>query len=152
MNFPPNETTPFNVMFSVAISFSYMWHIQYIFLSRSAVHEHTAAEKPQPKNTQHYLFSPFGLKCYVYVLFNICLFPPFHLLCCSHQELHTEAGFNDPVLLRRKRMAQVEKNTCQLFIQTDHLFYKYYKTREAVIAQVIHVYHDSLDTQATVVL
>ncbi|XP_031138367.1 disintegrin and metalloproteinase domain-containing protein 10-like [Sander lucioperca] len=50
--------------------------------------------------------------------------------------LHTEAGFNDPVLLRKKRMAQVEKNTCQLFIQTDHLFYKYYKTREAVIAQI----------------
>uniref|UniRef100_A0A8C6TCX2 Disintegrin and metalloproteinase domain-containing protein 10 n=1 Tax=Neogobius melanostomus TaxID=47308 RepID=A0A8C6TCX2_9GOBI len=41
-----------------------------------------------------------------------------------------------PVLLRRRRMAQVEKNTCQLFIQTDHLFYKYYKTREAVIAQI----------------
>lgn len=36
-------------------------------------------------------------------------------------------------------MAQVEKNTCQLFIQTDHLFFKYYKTREAVIAQVITV-------------
>ncbi len=33
-------------------------------------------------------------------------------------------------------MTQVEKNTCQLFIQTDHLFYKYYKSREAVIAQV----------------
>uniref|UniRef100_A0A8C4DFW7 Disintegrin and metalloproteinase domain-containing protein 10 n=1 Tax=Dicentrarchus labrax TaxID=13489 RepID=A0A8C4DFW7_DICLA len=47
---------------------------------------------------------------------------------------HTES--NDPVLLRKKRMAQVEKNTCQLFIQTDHLFYKYYKTREAVIAQI----------------
>lgn len=46
---------------------------------------------------------------------------------------------DDPVLQRKKRMAQVEKNTCQLFIQTDHLFYKYYKTREAVIAQVIRV-------------
>lgn len=34
-------------------------------------------------------------------------------------------------------MTQPEKNTCQLFIQTDHLFYKYYKTREAVIAQVM---------------
>lgn len=33
-------------------------------------------------------------------------------------------------------MTQPEKNTCQLFIQTDHLFYKYYKTRGAVIAQV----------------
>uniref|UniRef100_A0A667WVP0 Disintegrin and metalloproteinase domain-containing protein 10 n=1 Tax=Myripristis murdjan TaxID=586833 RepID=A0A667WVP0_9TELE len=46
------------------------------------------------------------------------------------------ADANDPVLLRKKRMTQVEKNTCQLFIQTDHLFYKYYKTREAVIAQI----------------
>lgn len=45
---------------------------------------------------------------------------------------------NDGVLLRKKRMTQIEKNTCQLFIQTDHLFYKYYKTREAVIAQVRH--------------
>uniref|UniRef100_A0A7N8YB48 Disintegrin and metalloproteinase domain-containing protein 10 n=1 Tax=Mastacembelus armatus TaxID=205130 RepID=A0A7N8YB48_9TELE len=51
-------------------------------------------------------------------------------------ELHTEVESNDPVLLRKKRMAQAEKNTCQLFIQTDHLFYKYYKTREAVIAQI----------------
>ena len=40
-----------------------------------------------------------------------------------------------PVLLRKRRMTTPEKNTCQLFIQTDHLFYKYYKTREAVIAQ-----------------
>ncbi|XP_048828902.1 disintegrin and metalloproteinase domain-containing protein 10-like [Brienomyrus brachyistius] len=39
-------------------------------------------------------------------------------------------------LLRKRRAAQVEKNTCQLFIQTDHLFYKYYGTREAVIAQI----------------
>ncbi|MEQ2250479.1 Disintegrin and metalloproteinase domain-containing protein 10, partial [Ilyodon furcidens] len=53
----------------------------------------------------------------------------------AKQELHTEAELDDPVLLRKKRMAQVEKNTCQLFIQTDHLFYKYYKTRDAVIAQ-----------------
>lgn len=52
------------------------------------------------------------------------------------KEFHTEVGSNDPVLLRKKRMAQAEKNTCQLFIQTDHLFYKYYKTREAVIAQI----------------
>ncbi|XP_060770598.1 disintegrin and metalloproteinase domain-containing protein 10-like [Neoarius graeffei] len=43
---------------------------------------------------------------------------------------------DDHVLKRKKRMAQVEKNTCQLFIQTDHLFFKYYKTREAVIAQI----------------
>ncbi|XP_060742213.1 disintegrin and metalloproteinase domain-containing protein 10-like isoform X1 [Tachysurus vachellii] len=47
-----------------------------------------------------------------------------------------KASSDDQVLQRKKRMAQVEKNTCQLFIQTDHLFYKYYKTREAVIAQI----------------
>uniref|UniRef100_A0A669BI53 Disintegrin and metalloproteinase domain-containing protein 10 n=1 Tax=Oreochromis niloticus TaxID=8128 RepID=A0A669BI53_ORENI len=49
------------------------------------------------------------------------------------KEVHTEL---DTQLLRKKRMAQAEKNTCQLFIQTDHLFYKYYKSREAVIAQI----------------
>lgn len=43
---------------------------------------------------------------------------------------------NGPVILRRKRAAAKDKNTCQLFIQTDHLFHKYYGTREAVIAQV----------------
>ncbi|XP_047218918.1 disintegrin and metalloproteinase domain-containing protein 10 [Girardinichthys multiradiatus] len=41
-----------------------------------------------------------------------------------------------PVILRKKRAAGREKNTCQLFIQTDHLFFKYYGTREAVIAQI----------------
>lgn len=41
-----------------------------------------------------------------------------------------------PVILRTRRAAQAEKNTCQLFIQTDHLFYKYYGSREAVIAQI----------------
>ncbi|KAK2913794.1 hypothetical protein Q8A67_002193 [Cirrhinus molitorella] len=41
-----------------------------------------------------------------------------------------------PVILRKRRAAQAEKNTCQLFIQTDHLFFKYYGTREAVIAQI----------------
>lgn len=30
----------------------------------------------------------------------------------------------------------MRKNTCQLFIQTDHLFYKHYTTREVVIAQI----------------
>eukprot|EP00063_Salmo_salar_P006651 XP_013981486.1 PREDICTED: disintegrin and metalloproteinase domain-containing protein 10-like [Salmo salar] len=52
------------------------------------------------------------------------------------KELHSEEASSDPVLLRKRRMAQIEKNTCQLFIQTDHLFFKYYKTREAVIAQI----------------
>uniref|UniRef100_A0A8B9HR05 Disintegrin and metalloproteinase domain-containing protein 10 n=1 Tax=Astyanax mexicanus TaxID=7994 RepID=A0A8B9HR05_ASTMX len=41
-----------------------------------------------------------------------------------------------PVILRKRRAAQIEQNTCQLFIQTDHLFFKYYGTREAVIAQI----------------
>lgn len=45
-----------------------------------------------------------------------------------------------PVILRKRRAAQAEKNTCQLFIQTDHLFYKYYGSRDAVIAQV-HLKH-----------
>nr|XP_046208203.1 disintegrin and metalloproteinase domain-containing protein 10-like isoform X3 [Oncorhynchus gorbuscha] len=51
-------------------------------------------------------------------------------------KLHAEEASSDPVLLRKRRTAQIEKNTCQLFIQTDHLFFKYYKTREAVIAQI----------------
>lgn len=49
-----------------------------------------------------------------------------------------------PVILRKRRAAQQEKNTCQLFIQTDHLFFKYYGTREAVIAQV-HLMHRCLN-------
>uniref|UniRef100_A0A8C1R0U5 Disintegrin and metalloproteinase domain-containing protein 10 n=1 Tax=Cyprinus carpio TaxID=7962 RepID=A0A8C1R0U5_CYPCA len=53
---------------------------------------------------------------------------------CFPQETITST--DDHVLLRKKRMTQVEKNTCQLFIQTDHLFYKYYTSREAVIAQI----------------
>uniref|UniRef100_A0AAY4B2G3 Disintegrin and metalloproteinase domain-containing protein 10 n=1 Tax=Denticeps clupeoides TaxID=299321 RepID=A0AAY4B2G3_9TELE len=52
------------------------------------------------------------------------------------EESSSKTETDDPVLLRKKRMTQVEKNTCQLFIQTDHLFFKYYKTREAVIAQI----------------
>nr|XP_005998791.1 PREDICTED: disintegrin and metalloproteinase domain-containing protein 10 [Latimeria chalumnae] len=43
---------------------------------------------------------------------------------------------DSPVILRKRRAAQADKNTCQLYIQTDHLFYKYYTTREAVIAQI----------------
>lgn len=61
-----------------------------------------------------------------------------------HPEFLFEQGISEldeesdhgPVILRRKRAAAKEKNTCQLFIQTDHFFYKYYGTREAVIAQV----------------
>ncbi|XP_044135639.1 disintegrin and metalloproteinase domain-containing protein 10 [Bufo gargarizans] len=52
----------------------------------------------------------------------------------EHLEEHEESG---PVILRKKRAAQAEKNTCQLFIQTDHLFFKRYgDEREAVIAQI----------------
>ncbi|XP_053532755.1 disintegrin and metalloproteinase domain-containing protein 10 [Ictalurus punctatus] len=47
-----------------------------------------------------------------------------------------EEDITGPVILRKRRAAQAEKNTCQLFIQTDHLFYQYYRTREAVIAQI----------------
>ncbi|XP_045438123.1 disintegrin and metalloproteinase domain-containing protein 10 isoform X4 [Pipistrellus kuhlii] len=43
---------------------------------------------------------------------------------------------NGPELLRKKRTTVAEKNTCQLYIQTDHLFFKYYGTRDAVIAQI----------------
>ncbi|KAG8505331.1 Disintegrin and metalloproteinase domain-containing protein 10, partial [Galemys pyrenaicus] len=43
---------------------------------------------------------------------------------------------NGPELLRKKRTTSAERNTCQLYIQTDHLFFKYYGTREAVIAQI----------------
>lgn len=47
-----------------------------------------------------------------------------------------EHAANGPELLRKKRTTLAERNTCQLYIQTDHLFFKYYGTREAVIAQV----------------
>ncbi|XP_047436035.1 disintegrin and metalloproteinase domain-containing protein 10 [Mugil cephalus] len=47
-----------------------------------------------------------------------------------------KGGSYGPVVLRSKRAAGKENNTCQLFIQTDHLFFKYYGTREAVIAQI----------------
>lgn len=47
-----------------------------------------------------------------------------------------EGSSQGPVILRRKRAAAQDKNTCQLYIQTDHLFHKYYGSREAVLAQV----------------
>ncbi|XP_026992905.1 disintegrin and metalloproteinase domain-containing protein 10 [Tachysurus fulvidraco] len=47
-----------------------------------------------------------------------------------------EEKTDGPVILRKRRAAQAEKNTCQLFIQTDHLFFQFYRTREAVIAQI----------------
>lgn len=45
-------------------------------------------------------------------------------------------GSDGPVILRQKRAAGKEKNICQLYIQTDHFFFNYYGTKEAVIAQV----------------
>ncbi|KAI4900184.1 hypothetical protein NFI96_002659 [Prochilodus magdalenae] len=56
----------------------------------------------------------------------------------ENNRLHEEdqERMDGPVILRKRRAAQAEKNTCQLFIQTDHLFFKYYGTREAVIAQI----------------
>ncbi|CAL1604080.1 unnamed protein product [Knipowitschia caucasica] len=47
----------------------------------------------------------------------------------------TESGFG-PVIFRAKRATGQDKNTCQLFIQTDHKFFNYYGSREAVIAQI----------------
>ncbi|XP_061610773.1 disintegrin and metalloproteinase domain-containing protein 10 [Phyllopteryx taeniolatus] len=41
-----------------------------------------------------------------------------------------------PVILRRKRAVAQQTNTCQLLIQADYLFYSYYGSREAVIAQI----------------
>uniref|UniRef100_A0AAR2M197 Disintegrin and metalloproteinase domain-containing protein 10 n=1 Tax=Pygocentrus nattereri TaxID=42514 RepID=A0AAR2M197_PYGNA len=62
---------------------------------------------------------------------------PFHSVIYHEDDIMSEKEPSDSHLLqRKKRMTQVEKNTCQLFIQTDHLFFKYYKTREAVIAQI----------------
>ncbi|XP_041082688.1 disintegrin and metalloproteinase domain-containing protein 10-like isoform X3 [Polyodon spathula] len=52
------------------------------------------------------------------------------------KETVVEEPADGPVLLRKRRTTQPPKNTCQLFIQTDHLFFKYYGTREAVIAQI----------------
>lgn len=64
------------------------------------------------------------------------------LLFSLQQKNHVidEEMADGPVILRNRRAAQVERNTCQLFIQTDHLFFRYYGTREAVIAQV-HLKH-----------
>ncbi len=59
--------------------------------------------------------------------------------------LEEEESSHGPVILRKKRAAAKEKNTCQLFIQTDHLFFRYYGTREAVIAQVCTSAH-SMET------
>lgn len=49
---------------------------------------------------------------------------------------HEHEGDQEPIILRKRRASPEDKNTCQLFIQTDHLFFNYYGSREAVIAQV----------------
>lgn len=67
------------------------------------------------------------------------------LLVQAMNSVLEEESLHGPVILRRKRAVAKDKNTCQLFIQTDHLFYKYYSSREAVIAQVhtpVHRYRD----------
>lgn len=68
-----------------------------------------------------------------------------------------EENSHGPVILRKKRAAGKEKNTCQLFIQTDHLFYKFYGTREAVIAQVysqtyVHTSFETVLSASTIYL
>ncbi|XP_018595143.2 disintegrin and metalloproteinase domain-containing protein 10-like [Scleropages formosus] len=54
----------------------------------------------------------------------------------TSQAVLEEEPSDGPLILRKKRATQAEKNTCQLFIQTDHLFYNFYGSREAVIAQI----------------
>uniref|UniRef100_A0A3P8UNZ6 Disintegrin and metalloproteinase domain-containing protein 10 n=1 Tax=Cynoglossus semilaevis TaxID=244447 RepID=A0A3P8UNZ6_CYNSE len=54
----------------------------------------------------------------------------------SAVEEPAQERFDGPVVLRSRRAAGKDKNTCQLFIQTDHKFYDYYRSREAVIAQI----------------
>ncbi|XP_076011839.1 disintegrin and metalloproteinase domain-containing protein 10 [Genypterus blacodes] len=53
-----------------------------------------------------------------------------------NRELKEEVSDGPITLRRKKRAAGRDKNTCQLFIQTDHLFFKRYGTREAVVAQI----------------
>lgn len=50
--------------------------------------------------------------------------------------LEDEESKDTPVILRKKRATVKEKNTCQLYIQTDHFFFKRYGSKEAVLAQV----------------
>lgn len=106
---------------------TFMWHV--------LVHSPDFLLNLHPKNTAYYLFTHIWKRCIFIYMFK-CV-PASLRSCVTQEELHYSANSNGPVLLRRKRMAQAERNTCQLFIQTDHLFYKYYKTREAVIAQVV---------------
>lgn len=87
----------------------------------------------------HYIYVP--KKCLVFSVKFLCV-----LLFSLQQTNHVidEEMADGPVILRKRRAAQPEKNTCQLFIQTDHLFFRYYGTREAVIAQV-HLKHRCLN-------
>ncbi|XP_077569691.1 disintegrin and metalloproteinase domain-containing protein 10 [Stigmatopora nigra] len=48
---------------------------------------------------------------------------------------HENRGYG-PVIFRKKRAVDPDKNTCQLLIQADHFFFNYYGSREAVIAQI----------------
>lgn len=77
----------------------------------------------------------FTLVCYLPFTVHLLL-PHSEFLFEQKITLLDEETSHGPVILRSKRAAAKEKNTCQLFIQTDHFFYKYYGSREAVIAQV----------------
>ncbi|XP_024151231.1 disintegrin and metalloproteinase domain-containing protein 10 [Oryzias melastigma] len=51
-------------------------------------------------------------------------------------EKEDETDTYGPVILRTKRATENKKTICPLFIQTDHLFSKYYGSREAVLTQI----------------
>lgn len=88
----------------------------------------------------NYSIYPCIQKCLVFLVKFLCVL----LFSLQQTTLVIDEEMADgPVILRKRRAAQPEKNTCQLFIQTDHLFFKYYGTREAVIAQV-HLKHRCL--------
>ncbi|XP_057687379.1 disintegrin and metalloproteinase domain-containing protein 10 [Corythoichthys intestinalis] len=48
---------------------------------------------------------------------------------------HENRGYG-PVIFKKKRAVEQDRNICQLLIQADHFFYNYYGSREAVIAQI----------------
>lgn len=101
---------------------------------------------------KHHLHQPFShpinASCFYHDTFHINIsnrsfyhlrsswFYPQTANGAPEEEEEKEGSPRGPVILRRKRAAAKDKNTCQLFIQTDHLFEKYYGSREAVLAQV----------------
>lgn len=82
---------------------------------------------------------------------EMCLFPQTplnyaidnkHYVTFSVQDVkrEDEESKDIPVILRKKRATGKEKNTCQLYIQTDHFFFKRYGSKEAVLAQVCEIF------------